>query len=186
MGDPAAGLPIGPSRQNLAAAVAGETHKYTDLYFGIAKSAHNEGLDETGEWFETVSEPVRSHANRHQRALDALVDRRARVSPPAKGLLPRVHRTEEDGDGAPLRHTPRMPALREPVRFVSGAVRSGRCDRLRRGGRGRVAALPERRRLVVPVQPVLTNEMTLGATAPLDAARRAPGAARKGVQIQER
>jgi rubrerythrin len=32
VGDPATGLPIGNSRQNLAAAVAGETHEYTDMY----------------------------------------------------------------------------------------------------------------------------------------------------------
>ena len=32
VGDPATGLPIGSSRQNLTAAVAGETHEYTDRY----------------------------------------------------------------------------------------------------------------------------------------------------------
>ena len=31
-GDPATGLPIGPTDKNLAAAVAGETHEYTDMY----------------------------------------------------------------------------------------------------------------------------------------------------------
>ena len=31
VGDPATGLPIGSSRQNLMAAVAGETHEYTDM-----------------------------------------------------------------------------------------------------------------------------------------------------------
>ena len=37
VGDPATGLPIGSSRQNLKAAVAGETHEYTDMYPGMAK-----------------------------------------------------------------------------------------------------------------------------------------------------
>ena len=36
VGDPATGLPIGSSRQNLMAAVAGETHEYTDMYPGMA------------------------------------------------------------------------------------------------------------------------------------------------------
>src|ERR1700761_3786747 len=38
-GDPATGLPIGKSVDNLAAAIAGETHEYTDMYPGMAKTA---------------------------------------------------------------------------------------------------------------------------------------------------
>jgi len=34
VGDPATGLPIGATRLNLKAAVAGETHEYTDMYPG--------------------------------------------------------------------------------------------------------------------------------------------------------
>ena len=44
VGDPATGLPIGSSRQNLAAAVAGETHEYTDMYPGMAKQRARRGL----------------------------------------------------------------------------------------------------------------------------------------------
>ena len=44
VGDPATGLPIGSSRQNLAAAVAGETHEYTDMYPGMAKQARERRL----------------------------------------------------------------------------------------------------------------------------------------------
>jgi len=73
-GDPATGLPIGNSRQNLAAAVAGETHEYTDMYPGMAKQAREEGFDEIADWFETLAKAERSHANRYQKALDALVD----------------------------------------------------------------------------------------------------------------
>jgi rubrerythrin len=73
-GDPATGLPIGSSRQNLAAAVAGETHEYTDMYPGMAKTARDEGFDEIADWFETLAKAERSHANRYQKALDALVD----------------------------------------------------------------------------------------------------------------
>ncbi|MDA8384088.1 MAG: rubrerythrin family protein [Betaproteobacteria bacterium] len=74
VGDPATGLPIGSSRNNLAAAIAGETHEYTDMYPGMAKAAREEGFDEIADWFETLAKAERSHANRFQRALDALAD----------------------------------------------------------------------------------------------------------------
>ena len=73
-GDPATGLPIGSSRQNLAAAVAGETHEYTDMYPGMAKQARDEGFDEIADWFEMLAKAERSHANRYRKALDALFD----------------------------------------------------------------------------------------------------------------
>ena len=74
VGDPATSLPIGSSRQNLKAAVAGETHEYTDMYPGMAKSARDEGFGEIADWFETLAKAERSHANRFQKALDSLTD----------------------------------------------------------------------------------------------------------------
>jgi len=74
VGDPATGLPIGPSRLNLASAIAGETHEYTDMYPGMAKTARAEGHDEIADWFETLAKAERSHANRYQKALDVFVD----------------------------------------------------------------------------------------------------------------
>ncbi len=74
VGDPATGLGIGSSRQNLTAAVAGETHEYTDMYPGMAKQAREEGFTEIADWFETLGKAERSHANRFQKALDQLVD----------------------------------------------------------------------------------------------------------------
>ncbi len=74
VGDPATGLAIGSSRNNLTAAVAGETHEYTDMYPGMAKQARDEGFAEIADWFETLGKAERSHANRFQKALDALVD----------------------------------------------------------------------------------------------------------------
>ena len=71
-GDPATGLPIGPTRDNLKAAVAGETHEYTDMYPGMAKTARAEGHDEVADWFETLAKAEKSHAGRFQRALDTL------------------------------------------------------------------------------------------------------------------
>ena len=72
VGDPATGLPIGATRSNLKAAIAGETHEYTDMYPGIARTAREEGFEEIAEWFETLAKAERSHAGRFQKALDGL------------------------------------------------------------------------------------------------------------------
>ena len=72
VGDPATGLPIGDTLDNLKAAVAGETHEYTDMYPGMAKTARDENFAEIADWFETLAKAERSHANRFQRALDGL------------------------------------------------------------------------------------------------------------------
>jgi rubrerythrin len=72
VGDPATDLPIGSSRENLKAAVAGETHEYTDMYPGMAKAARDEQFEEIADWFETLAKAERSHANRFQKALDTL------------------------------------------------------------------------------------------------------------------
>ncbi len=70
VGDPATGLPIGDSAQNLAAAVAGETHEYTDMYPGMARSAREEGFEQIADWFETLAKAEKSHAGRFQQLLD--------------------------------------------------------------------------------------------------------------------
>src|SRR5437868_1834746 len=74
VGDPATGLPIGPTGSNLKAAIAGETHEYTDMYPGMAKQARTEGFEEIADWFETLAKAERSHANRFQKAFDQLND----------------------------------------------------------------------------------------------------------------
>src|SRR3954465_7709141 len=71
-GDPATGLPIGSTSNTLKAAVAGETHEYTDMYPGMARTARQEGFDEIADWFETLAKAEKSHAGRFQRALDGL------------------------------------------------------------------------------------------------------------------
>jgi rubrerythrin len=71
-GDPATGKPIGSTDQNLAAAVAGETYEYTEMYPGMAKTARGESFDEIAEWFETLAKAEKSHAGRFQKALDSL------------------------------------------------------------------------------------------------------------------
>ena len=72
VGDPATGLPIGDSKLNLKAAVAGETHEYTDMYPGMAKSAREEGFNDVADWFETLAKAEKSHAGRFTKMLDVL------------------------------------------------------------------------------------------------------------------
>ncbi len=71
-GDPATGMSFGPTKANLATAVAGETHEYTDMYPAMAKDARAEGFDEIADWFETLAKAERSHANRFQKALNEM------------------------------------------------------------------------------------------------------------------
>ena len=68
-GDPVTGLPFGDTANNLKSAIAGETHEYSDMYPGMAKSAREEGFDEIADWFETLAKAERSHANRFIKAL---------------------------------------------------------------------------------------------------------------------
>ena len=72
VGDPATGEPIGPTNLNLKAAIAGETHEYTDMYPGMARTAREEGFEEIADWFETLAKAERSHANRFTKALESI------------------------------------------------------------------------------------------------------------------
>ena len=72
VGDPATGKPIGETKDNLISAVAGETHEYTDMYPGMAKTAREEGFEEIADWFETLAKAEKSHAGKFQKTLDAL------------------------------------------------------------------------------------------------------------------
>lgn len=72
VGDPATGLPIGDTAKNLAAAVAGETHEYTEMYPAFAKTARDESFGEIADWFETLAKAEKSHAGRFQKLLDEI------------------------------------------------------------------------------------------------------------------
>jgi rubrerythrin len=71
-GDPATDLPIGSTEDNLRAAVAGETHEYTDMYPGMAKSAREEGFTEIADWFETLAKAEKSHAGKFEALLKSI------------------------------------------------------------------------------------------------------------------
>ena len=72
VGDPATGLPIGETKLNLKAAIHGETHEYTDMYPGMARTAREEGFDEIADWFETLARAEKSLAGRFQKGLDTI------------------------------------------------------------------------------------------------------------------
>jgi len=72
VGDPATDLPIGDTVLNLKAAIAGETHEYTDMYPEFARLAREEGYAEIAAWFETLAKVERFHAGRFQDALTRL------------------------------------------------------------------------------------------------------------------
>ena len=71
-GDPATGLPMGDTATNLKAAIEGETHEYTDMYPGMAKTARDEGFSEIADWFETLAKAEKSHAGRFKQMLDSI------------------------------------------------------------------------------------------------------------------
>ena len=70
-GEPGTGMPDKTVAEALQAAIAGETHEYTDMYPGMAKTAREEGFDEIADWFETLAKAERSHANKFTKTLEA-------------------------------------------------------------------------------------------------------------------
>jgi rubrerythrin len=72
VGDPATGLPLGDTSLNLKAAIEGETHEYTDMYPGMAKTAREEGFKEIADWFETLAKAEKSHAGRFTQMLKSV------------------------------------------------------------------------------------------------------------------
>jgi rubrerythrin len=70
-GDPETGLPATNIIEALESAISGETHEYTDMYPGMAKTARDEGFDEIADWFETLAKAERSHANKFTKTLEA-------------------------------------------------------------------------------------------------------------------
>ena len=72
VGDPATGEPMGETEDNLKSAIQGETHEYTDMYPGMAKTAREEGFEEIADWFETLAKAEKSHAGKFQKTLESI------------------------------------------------------------------------------------------------------------------
>jgi len=70
-------LAAGTVEEALESAIAGETHEYTDMYPGMAKTAREEGFDEMADWFETLAKAERSHANKFTKTLQAYKEENA-------------------------------------------------------------------------------------------------------------
>jgi len=56
----------------LASAVAGETHEYTDMYPGMAKTAREEGFRRSPTGSRRSPKAERSHAGKFQKALESM------------------------------------------------------------------------------------------------------------------
>jgi len=70
VGDPVTGVEVGTTAQNLSSAIEGETHEYTEMYPGFARTARDEGFEEVGEWLETLARAEKSHAGRFTQGLE--------------------------------------------------------------------------------------------------------------------
>ena len=60
---------IGDTAQNLAAAAAGETYEWTDMYAGFAKTAEEEGFPELAARFRLVAAIAKHHEGRYRALL---------------------------------------------------------------------------------------------------------------------
>ena len=121
VGDPATDLPIGDTVANLKAAVAGETHEYTDMYPGMAKTARDEGFAEIADWFETLAKAEKAHAGRFQALLG-----QARLTARAA----RPDRRRRDLSSRRVLRTDRRPRLRPGETRATGT--RPRCSGRRR------------------------------------------------------
>jgi rubrerythrin len=72
VGDPATDMPMSDTVENLKTGIAGETHEYTDMYPGMAKTAREEGFNEIADWFETLAKAEKSHAGRFEEGLKSV------------------------------------------------------------------------------------------------------------------
>ena len=65
---------IGSSKENLLAAIQGETYEYTDMYPHFEKDALEEGELEAANYFKLVQQVEEMHAKRFQALSDALAN----------------------------------------------------------------------------------------------------------------
>lgn len=63
---------IGPTAQNLQAAIEGETYEFTTMYPGFIKEAEEEGNSAAKRAFHLANEAEKVHAELYQKALVAL------------------------------------------------------------------------------------------------------------------
>lgn len=61
---------IGETKDNLAAAAAGENYEWTDMYKTFAEEAHAEGFETIAAMFERVAEVEKGHEERYLKLLE--------------------------------------------------------------------------------------------------------------------
>ncbi|MGH1488212.1 MAG: rubrerythrin family protein [Acidimicrobiales bacterium] len=66
--DPATGLPIGSTDENLASAAAGERTEASEIYPEFGRVARAEGFDEIADWLESLSQAEGQYADRFSEA----------------------------------------------------------------------------------------------------------------------
>jgi rubrerythrin len=69
IGDPLSGKPLGPTQDNLQAALAAETESATALYPSVARVAATEGFASLASWFQTMAVSKNANAERIESAL---------------------------------------------------------------------------------------------------------------------
>ena len=72
VGDPATGLAVGSTEDNLRSAIEGEAYESTEMYPGFARVAREEGLEHVAQWFETLARAEKSHAGRFRQGLESI------------------------------------------------------------------------------------------------------------------
>ena len=205
VGDPATGLPIGETKLNLKAAIAGETHEYSDMYPGHGEGGARRGLRRDRR---LVRDARQSRALARQSLPEGARSRFDRLEPNRAreaALAERQRHAREGSLKAPHRHALnwRDPSFydeaaleRELQRVFEICHGCRRCfnlchsfptlfdaiDASRDDGAryGRQARLLAGGRELLPVRHVLHGEVPVRAAAPLERRFSAPDAARQG------
>lgn len=60
------------TRENIQAALDGETEEYTKMYPEMAQTARQEGHEDIARWFEAAARAEKAHADRFREALKNL------------------------------------------------------------------------------------------------------------------
>jgi rubrerythrin len=68
--DPLTGEPLGPTEDNLRAALAAETESATALYPSVALTAATEGFASLASWFQTIAMSKDANVHKIQNALN--------------------------------------------------------------------------------------------------------------------
>lgn len=73
VGDPDTDLPIGETDQNLTAAISSTLREEAEFYPQVAQIAHQEGLLDIANWFETMTKSKKAHESKLKQALELLL-----------------------------------------------------------------------------------------------------------------